>query len=65
MNLGEDYQCMLASQKETQPDITCVVIKVHTYEGYWQKKKIKHESDQASTSKYQFTGNKGTENMFK
>lgn len=65
MNLGEDYQCVLASQKETQPDITCVVIKVHTYEGYLQKKKIKLEHNQASTSKYQFVGNKGTENMFK
>lgn len=65
MNLGEDYQCTIASQKETQPDITCVVIKVHTYERYLQKKKFKPESDQASTSKYEFTGNKGTENMFK
>lgn len=41
MNLGKCCQCMRESQKETQPDITYVHVKVHPTpcEGVLQKKK--------------------------
>ena len=61
MDLGNDRQWLLTSEKARQPDIVCLMMKVHStiYEIFLTKKKSNLCQVKNYRSNYQFTRNKG------
>lgn len=63
MDLGNDCQWLITSQNK-KPNMICFLIAVYTATYEMALPKIKPETDQASSSNYQFIGNTGDRRIY-